>query len=205
MTRHPHFSSTLPSSMNIGTERRKAAPFLRARTATHSAPGVSLGSSADHRLPISADYHRLSQAPTKQPDAFSRNPSRMTRKTQDGPAHTSMLTLAHSEKAVTISEPKGCHFSASRLTNGSKTPLPPSNDRINANAPRLSYSPRNRNTGLCPPVFCPVFNNIQPNPQNVQKRRTPLLHNPSPTPSLRRWFGPNFVTILASGVRVCST
>jgi hypothetical protein len=147
---------------------------------------------------------RLSQVPTKLPDAFSRNPSRMARKTQNGPANTSMLTLVHSEKAVTISEPKGCHFSASQLTNGSKTPLRPANNIIITNVPHLSYSPSHKNTAPRTPVFRPVFNNMQLIPQNIGKRRAPLLHNPSPTPSLRRWFGPNFVTNLASGVRVCS-
>jgi hypothetical protein len=118
-----------------------------------------------------------------------------------------MLPQAQSEKAVTISEPKGCHFSAYGNPEGSKTPTCPSLyiNYIRGCLPiRIFLRARQNGDQM---AFLPVFNNMQKKSWHIAKRFGALVHHYVSGPlfvSLSGWFGPNFVTILAPGVRVCS-
>src|SRR5580704_5738990 len=114
-----------------------------------------------------------------------------------------MLRPAQCEKAVTISEPMGCSQRGAGVPVGSKTPtgleLPVA----------ASLYPRVRGSAC----FClstawhPVFNGLQA--RKVARGRSPggprlylLDGHVEATRSAR--FGPNFVTILPTGVCACS-
>lgn len=115
-----------------------------------------------------------------------------------------MRTLAQYEKAVTISEPNGCHFLAYRSSQGSKTPICLALPITGCG--QASPTPRTRNSSK-DPDFHSVFNNLQTKPGRPSKRFRAPVHNSMSGPFFAvtsGWFGPNFVTILAPGVRVCS-
>ena len=111
-----------------------------------------------------------------------------------------MLTLAQCEKAVTISEPMGRSPWCAEVFMGSKIqqhfrkmlqgrPIP----AVSETSPLAT--------------FCPVFNGLRGGaalkwgrlsntPQYLQNRAFVLLRD--------EWFGPSFVTIMPTGVWVCS-
>lgn len=114
-----------------------------------------------------------------------------------------MRVLAQCEKGVTISEPLGHPEKGDRASAGSKTPQEirarSDNGEIRAELPgycrreSLSYSN--------------VFNKIGRVLVRIAMRGASIgcelrLEGSSNTGS--GWFGPNFVTILSAGVRVCS-
>jgi hypothetical protein len=111
-----------------------------------------------------------------------------------------MATLAQCEKAVTISEPMGCTAWSSKAIVSSKDPLcfPTrlSGGRIPAGSkfslPDLFFSVFNDLRGLAS-TRGRQFRNIL---RYLQNRAFVLLRS--------GWFGPSFVTIMPTGVGVCS-
>jgi len=112
-----------------------------------------------------------------------------------------MATQAQCEKAVTISEPLGRSLWRSEVTVGSKSPSPSaswlSGQRIPAG---LLF--------MLSDTFFPVFNGLRDvtglrserfrnSLQYLQNRAFVLLRS--------GWFGPSFVTIMPTGVGVCSS
>jgi hypothetical protein len=114
-----------------------------------------------------------------------------------------MRVLAQCEKGVTISEPLGHPEEGGWASAGSKTPL---------GIRTLSYDGQiqaelSRYLRCGRPTYCTVFNKIAAQLVRVAKRRASvggeLRWEGSPGTG-SGWFGPNFVTILTAGVRVCT-
>lgn len=115
-----------------------------------------------------------------------------------------MCVVAQCENEVTISEPLGHAQSEGETPMGSKTPL---QTRILMYAREfLAPMPAYFDTQVI--SYPNSFNEIASTCSRTAKRRARMKHYPCSGPcfaTLSGWFGPNFVTILASGVRVCST
>jgi hypothetical protein len=114
-----------------------------------------------------------------------------------------MLRLAQCEKAVTISEPMGRTPEGQKVREGWKTPI------AGARFVRASRVTQIQGFSFsCPSCdFSPIFNDLQGEKvRRVKRFGGPVHHlqkgNFVSTRGAR--FGPNFVTILPTGVCVCS-
>ena len=112
-----------------------------------------------------------------------------------------MLTQAQCEKAVTNSEPMGCPLARNPDLEESKSVTPacfsiPESLRSFARAL------------IALDAFYPIFNGLEAGAAEEPKRNGRKLHHYQGRQFIGRlggWFGPSFVTIFATGVRVCST
>ncbi len=112
-----------------------------------------------------------------------------------------MLTQAQCEKAVTNSEPMGRPRSGNPSLEESKSVT---SACFSTPGSLKSFASELIAMG----AFYPIFNGLEGSAAEEPKRKGSKLHHYRGRQFIGRlgeWFGPSFVTIFATGVRLCST